>query len=450
MSIKTPYRALFTLSSLLTDLFPGMGARLIDRLVAALFGNRLLIQSGLKKNLRNLARVREFRRIMVIADLNIGDAVTLQSAITALRDFLPEAEIEYAVNRFARPLIEGNPEISRVWPIFTGTYFPDKNDFRRIGEIAAGRTYDLVLNFCPLFREDKLRGVNRNTIGYAALASQLIRDEQRPGTVNHIVYKTYRYVHDMLSSFRTPQRNRQFRGVSVTLQDSAVKRAEDFLAAADVPAGTPIVFYNPDASSPFTRIPFERQRVLLDGIAAMNVTVLVGAGHTARDIGSELVAGLSPLLRRRAVIVPSLMPLDAYTALIDLCDIYVTADTGPLHLAAARKISRDGGHIFRNRTSVFSIFGATPATLYGYDSLKPGFFAANQDAASACYDAQSRCRNITCINKMAKTCRDIRCFEQLDVNAILEDIQNVLGGNGAANHSHRGAIGSIPLKRIFP
>jgi hypothetical protein len=89
-----------------------------------------------------------------------------------------------------------------------------------------------------------------------------------------------------------------------------------------------------------------------------------------------------------------------------------------MHLAAARKLSRSGRHDFRNRTAVLSIFGATPARMSGYDSVQPGYLPANQDAPSWSYTAGSPCRNISCLNKIFKTCRFVHCFDDVDAEAL--------------------------------
>jgi hypothetical protein len=56
------------------------------------------------------------------------------------------------------------------------------------------------------------------------------------------------------------------------------------------------------------------------------------------------------------------------------------------------------------------------------------FPAANQDVLSKTYVSESPCRNITCVNKMAKTCQTVRCFETLDVDQMMGDVENYLRG----------------------
>jgi len=134
----------------------------------------------------------------------------------------------------------------------------------------------------------------------------------------------------------------------------------------------------------------------------------------------RLVAAMPERVRGSLRIIPPELDLAAYVALIDYADVFVTGDTGPMHLAAARRHAASGGHRFRNRTAVLSLFGATVPRMSGYDSARPGYLPANQDAPSWCYVAPSRCRNITCLNKYFKTCRAVRCFEGVDVAGLAD------------------------------
>jgi ADP-heptose:LPS heptosyltransferase len=164
---------------------------------------------------------------------------------------------------------------------------------------------------------------------------------------------------------------------------------------------------------------------LLEGLAQTPCKILLGEGHTDQGIGLELLLTLPLWKRDSVVLVPSSLSLEAYTALIDWSDVFISGDTGPLHLAAAWKSDREGRHGFRNRTAVLSIFGATPPRFSGYDSA-PGFMESEQRAESHSYQSVSTCRNLTCMHKMAKDCDASGCFQDLDVEQIITHAQNLL------------------------
>jgi ADP-heptose:LPS heptosyltransferase len=374
-----------------------------------LAGNRLLTNNFLRKNIDQLKQINEFRKILVIG---------------ALRDFFPDAEIDYIINRGAVNLIEGNPEVSTVWPVFKGPPLPNKNDFRTIERIVAKRHYNVIFNFCPFFKEYRLFPKEQKVINYAALVLILVRNEKNLTNKNHIVNQIHQFIYDLFSDFMIPKRKEPFKGITLALSDSAIERARKFLKSNNLFKGDPLIFYNPDTSSPFTRVPLKLQVSLIKKLAQLPYRIVLGAGHTAKNIELSLLGSLSLPQRKKISIISPSMPLDCYAVLIDFSDLCITGDTGLLHIAAAHKVARSRNYNFRNKTAIFSIFGSTPARIYGYDSELPDFFPANQEAPSHVYISQSPCRNITCINKKAKTCKTVRCFQFIDTEEIVSDIRS--------------------------
>jgi heptosyltransferase-2 len=419
-------KTLFDGTSRLTGRFPRAGSRFLDLSFRSLVGNSLLSGLSAAHNRRIVRSLRSFRRFLVIPDIHIGDAVMTQSVLSALRDFFPYAHVDYVINRAAYPLIEGNPEATRVLPFFVGGSFPSATNLQTLRDLIKGEGYDLCLNFCPYIRDNQIAPDGAAILNILSYAPVVVKNERDPSRINHFIYDDYRFTHDLLSIVARPVRGDPFRGVRLTFADSAVEMALRFATEAGLSSDVPVVLFNPDGASPYTRMPFEIQAVLLDRLVRMKALILLGWGHTVAGIGNRLRDSLPLLLRPNVRMIPADLPLEVYSALIDFCDVFVSGDTGPLHLAAARRFSRTGKFVFRNRTAVLSLFGATPARMSGYDSFQPGYLPANQDAPSWAYTAESSCRNITCLNKMYKTCRTIRCFEKVDVEGLARRIGSYL------------------------
>jgi ADP-heptose:LPS heptosyltransferase len=126
-------------------------------------------------------------------------------------------------------------------------------------------------------------------------------------------------------------------------------------------------------------------------------------------------------LREKVTIVPPELPIDAYAALTDACDVFITADTGPMHIAAARKLCVEEGGSFRNRTSVIGLFGPTLPRVYGYDSTREGYTPANQDAPSRVFEAGCSRKNLTCsLARIAEQCSGEGCFRGLDPDEVAD------------------------------
>jgi Glycosyltransferase family 9 (heptosyltransferase) len=264
-------------------------------------------------------------------------------------------------------------------------------------------------------------GPHQPFVDFAAHAPAILRDDNDASRINHFSYEAYRFVHGVLGAVAQPVREGRFPGIRTSHSDAAIDEAARFAESAGLSPAAPVVMYNPDTACQFTMMPFDAQVELLRAIIARaptGTTTLLGAGHTAAGIGERLLNALPAAMQRGVRIVPRSMPLDVYATLIDFADVFVSGDTGPLHLAAARRSARSGWHQFRNRTAVLSFFGATPPRMSGYDSNRAGYLAANQDAPSFCYQAISSCRNITCVNKLFKTCVTPRCFERVEVDIL--------------------------------
>jgi ADP-heptose:LPS heptosyltransferase len=420
MNIRTQ-EILFGGSSWLTDMFPHLGARLLDATVHSVGGSRPVAAFSAWRTRGIARRMLGFRRFLVISDVHIGDALIAQPTLTALRDFFPDAEIDYAVNRAVAPLVEGFPDATRVLPIFEGAALPSAADVAALRQIVRTGRYDLCVNLCAFIAQGDVAGPRQPFVDFAAHGAAILRNENDASRINHFSYEAYRFVRDVLGTVARPIREGRFPGTRTSYSDAAIEGAARFAASVDLSPTTPVVMYNPDTASRFTMMPFDAQAELLREIVARAptpTTILLGAGHTAAGIGERLLAALPTAMQRGVRIVPRSMALDAYAALIDFADVFVTGDTGPMHLAAARRYARSGCHQFRNRTAVLSFFGATPPRMSGYDSFRSGYLAANQDAPSFCYQAVSPCRNITCVGKLFKTCVTPRCFERVDVDAL--------------------------------
>jgi len=417
--MRNPVQALFFgWTSQLTRYFPRTGARLLDFFIRPIAGSRLLSVLFSGMNRKRLGKVRSFRRILVHPDIHIGDAIMAQSVVTALRDCFPDAEVDLVVNRSVSPLIEGNPEINRMFPIYSGGSFPPESELEAVGRLMGERKYDLCINISPFLAGNKLAKKIQPVFDFMSHAPTITRNESTTSQINHIVFQYQKFIYGIFEHMAQPRRETPFHGVTVRLSDFAFEEADRFLTGFG--AGGPLAMMNADTASPYTRIPFPNQVELVTSLLQKNISILIGAGHTEAGIGKRLIEAIPTDLRHRVRLVPAETSLETFSALGDRCDLFITGDTGPMHIAAARKVSRSGKYQPRNRTAVLCLFGATPARLSGYDSFQPGYFPANQDAPSWTVVAESPCRNITCVNKLFKTCEIPRCFEKLDVEKVGE------------------------------
>jgi ADP-heptose:LPS heptosyltransferase len=282
---------------------------------------------------------------------------------------------------------------------------------------------------------------NGPVLDFVTHAPHLVQNEYHPTEPNHFLFQSHRFLASLLGELYPPKRATFLRGSRIYLEDTAVDCAEKFVENLSFRSQNPILLLNPDTASPFTKPPEVFCKTLLLLLTANGIHVLIGEGHTDRGIGQRLLSSLPPVLRDKAALVPSSLSATAYAALIDRVGFFVSGDTGPLHWAAARKESTTGLRSFANRTSVFALFGATPARMSGYDSQTPGFLPAWQNAVSRTFVSKPACRNLTCLGKLYKTCRSHRCFEGLSASGVATDILQVISSRTPQSYPHTVPLG---------
>ena len=430
-----------------TDAYPSFGPKVFQRAFVSIFGSRVMCDLYLRtyrkqwNAARSLldaphadfrekpSRVSQPPKILLIVDVCIGDAVLASECLPAIRKSFPHAEIHYVCNKTGGELIEGMPGV-QVHNIIQGERgFPTEEDIARLRSLVAVENFSVILNLGPFLSKKALGQSCRMIQLYMPLAAYVIRAWKLNG-YRHISYIARAFVAEFIGPIDPRHSNVDHIGGysgtlntnSVYLSRDAIASAKEFLDERGISSGNGIVFFNPDATSQFGQIPFEIQTKLLRQIAELKhvSAILIGRAYTNVDIERSLIASLPEVLREKVHIVPH-MPIEAYTALIDASDMFISGDTGPLHISACRKLAWDGRPL-RNKTVVLAIYGATDSRMYGYDSEQPFHAPANQDAPSRSFSAPASCRNITCVNKFGKSCAEVRCFDRLPVDQIFEYI----------------------------
>jgi Glycosyltransferase family 9 (heptosyltransferase) len=307
--------------------------------------------------------------------------------------------------------------------------FPTEDDLSRLGELISKESFKVILNLGPFLDARRLPEPARVMQLFMPFAAYMLRAWKAEGR-RHISYFTRAYFSDFLGNRGKVFEQQNFSEPSLPLNTNtvylsreAIEMASAFLSSHRLSAGCGLVFLNPDATSQFGLIPFEVQSRLLRHITELEEVkaVLLGKAYSNKDMEARLIAELPKRLAKKIVIVPH-MPIEVYTALIDASDMFISGDTGPLHISACRKQGPAGFAPMRNKTVVLAIYGATDSRMYGYDSEQPHHVPANQDAPSRSFSAPAPCRNISCINKFGKSCSEVRCFNGLPVEEIAEYI----------------------------
>jgi len=392
------------------------------------------IHSFLKKvERRRLNKINKLENVLVIPDINIGDAIILQSFLSNLKKYSPTTKINYAYQSKSFPLIKANPEIENHYPIFKSTGFPSKEDLENLKNIIKSDDYDLIFNFCPYFSRNTFRSAKAPVIYTTRWMAGIIRAYSSPNHKAQITFQVNKFSASLLKKIDSAKelKNRSERDLSkgqLFLTEQLYLKTKKVMDKLSIDPDKINILYNPDSSSRYTLIPHSIQVRLLKGILSLKKldNLLMNCGFTFKGIEKKLLAEIPSHLRKKITIIPRDTDIDIYTGLIDNVRILITGDTAPIHIAAAKKYILDSNNSFNNSTAIIGIFGATSAKIYGYDSYLPGYAASAQSAPAKIFEGAPPCKNLTCINKIFKRCPKISCFEGVNPDEIVDYVRDYL------------------------
>lgn len=407
---------------------------LLDRTIKTLSSSQKIQRFLKSREEKHLSKIQSLERILIVAGINIGDALMAQPFITPLKKSYPETEISYLYQRRGFPLIRDNPYIDRHFPLIRSIGYPSKRDFKNLKDVIEKYDFDLIFNFCPYFSSKNFKSAHTVVIYPTRLIANVINAYASNRSKAQILFQMNRFADECIKSISYVIRDNvkgcsDFSSNVIYMTRERMMRAERIMEKLKINPCSKKILFNPDTSCSYTRIPFEFQVKLLKGILSIdNITLLLSSGFSFPDIERDLLKAVSPSLAKKITLVPKGTPIDVFAGLIDHSHMFITGDTAPLHIATARRVTAGLDNYFRNATAVVGIFGATTGKIYGYDSYSDAYLSSAQDAPAKIFEAAPECKNLTCIDKIFKACPKVRCFDGLKPEPIIDYIRNYLSG----------------------
>jgi lipopolysaccharide heptosyltransferase I len=283
------------------------------------------------------------KSVLLVRLSALGDVVHVLPALAALRAALPGAKLGWAVEERAGSLLEGHPQLDRRHLVPRGAL---ERAFRRgdvpgflvlasraIREIRRER-YEVVLDFQSNFRSSllaRLSGAPRR-IGqpapYSKEGSRLLLGES-PDPVARSVHKIERNLRLLAPLGIVPGATPR-----PVIPEPETSRAlgERFRDSA---GGKPLVLLHPGVSA-FGSFKAWREEgyaaLARDLAASRGAHVAIAWGGAQEKVGAERVVALA---RGAACLAPATATVLDLAALLRRVALFVGADSGPLHLAAA-------------------------------------------------------------------------------------------------------------------
>lgn len=355
------------------------------------------------------------RRVLLLRLERIGDLLMTLPAIAAARARAPAAEIRLAVGSWNADLARQLPAVDHV-DTLDAPWLSQEGTRSSLGEVAAQirrwreSRIDLAINFEPDIRSNALlaaAGAPRR-VGYATggggafLTTALDYDR----TV-HTAENALGIVEQALPAAAGPApRTPATEDPPLRIPATAADRAARLLA--DCGGHGPLVGINPGAGRAIKEWPAERFAAAAAALAEHDGAAIVLLGSAAEAGTARAIGNALPPHARRFDLAGRL-PLPDLAAVLARLSLLVTADSGPMHLAAAVG------------TPVVGIFGPSDPVRY-----------APRAPHAEVVHADLWCRPCNRMRRPPRRCSGAPpdCLTGVGVDAVVDAARRLLPGRG--------------------
>jgi ADP-heptose:LPS heptosyltransferase len=299
------------------------------------------------------AAPRAVRRVLLLRLERIGDLLMAIDAIRDARADWPDAQIDLAVGSWNEPIARLIPGVSNV-VVADAPWLARGSaaSWRRLVATARrwrARRYDLIVNFEPDIRSNLLAWltgaparVGYGTGGGGAFLTEALAYEPS----RHVAANARALIAYVAGRVHEPDGHRRA-SAALTLPADAIARAADLLAHAS----RPLVGVHASGGRLSKQWHLDRFAAVARRLAAERGATIVLTGSPAdRSMVDEVAAALGGVTMIRA---DGALDLPSLAALLGQLDVFITSDTGPMHLAAAMQ------------TAVVALFGPSDPKRYG-------------------------------------------------------------------------------------
>jgi lipopolysaccharide heptosyltransferase II len=262
----------------------------------------------------------------------IGDAVMSEPALSALRRLFPQAELTLLVKPAVAELFKGHPDVSQILVYDDrGLHAGLTGKWRLANELRRGR-FDLAILFQNAFEAALLAflaGIPRR-YGYATDGRRLLLSDPvpRPGrtAVSHQVH----YYLEMLRPLGCEEGAKPPRLLLFREEEAAMAKR---LAESGVGSSESLIGLNPGSTYGGAKrwLP-ERFAETADRLAGQSGATVLIVGARGEETLARAIAGK---IQARTVVLSGRTSVRELMAAVKRCSVFVTNDTGPMHIAAA-------------------------------------------------------------------------------------------------------------------
>ena len=345
------------------------------------------------------------KNILVVRLGGIGDVVVITPALKALRKLYPQSKISLMTNRYSAEVARGAPYVDELIT-FTDLFSSQSVfDFLKpkilyqlycLVTLMLRRRFDIFVCFHNLVKWSGvikpllLALLSRAPIraGFNTANRGFFMNVKAPDdSSKHLMFRCMDVI-TQLASYSSINYTPEQSASEVWLTNQDREFASDFISRNNIrqndflvgihPGGNPRHYHSqcwePKRSA-------QVANVITDKYGAR---ILLTGSKTDRGILDKII----PLLKIPPILLPESTGVKQLAAIIERCNLFISNDTGPMHLAIAMKVPTIG------------IFGGGEYQMYGAYPPESGFIGIRKDIpCSPCYH-KPKCSVSECLDKI--------------------------------------------------
>jgi lipopolysaccharide heptosyltransferase II len=296
-------------------------------------------------------RLGDIGQILVLNRNHIGDCLLTTPMLRSLKRRFPRAHMAVAVPASNQDLLVTNPHVDEIMIRPQVSSWGGKFGFAcQIRD----RGYDLIISlqekslFYSWATYFTTVGMPRKPITVAldhARTRRFYQYNVRP--MREDQHEVYKYL-DVASLLGCPRERNPVLELEPTA--SSRERVERLLSSQGFDSDARFIGINPGGTKPDKRWPVERFAEVADRLREeMGLPVIIFGGPCDRPLAEGIVAGMN----HQPLVVAGQTSLGDTAALMERCQLLVTGDTGPMHMAVALAVP------------VVAMFGPTNPVKFG-------------------------------------------------------------------------------------
>lgn len=359
--------------------------------------------SKIIKRKKIIFKKEEIKKILVIKYCCIGDVLMTTPLLEEIKRNFKNAKIDYCVGNWSKDVIINNKNISRI-------YIKEKNTEKDIKNTIRHENYDIIfildLSFSDILFAYSIKP--KILVGIDAFNRGILLNYKTKHFIGDKIHEREIYLKTLESlGVKTSEKN-----MKLYLTDKEKEIAENFwkensLGSKKVIGVFPGGGKNPGTSMSLKQWGEEKYAKLSDLLIEKgNKVILFGSKND-----KETVQKTKTLMKQKCIDISGKFDLRETAAIIEKCDLFITNDSGPMHIAASVG------------TKTISIFGPTdPNLLKPYGEKHHAFFT--KETCVADYSSTSY-KNKNChpcyrqiIGDFNNNCKTKECMEKIKVEQV--------------------------------